>query len=174
VVRRRGSAAGRSRSAPRRRAADVKSLRDAANGFLSRFEGLVIEVEALREDLAAAQRENQHLRAELAEGVDLLRGAEAVLAGGPSPTGRRSRRGGRGEATAAPGGRRVRTTPASVTADVVRTVIRRLGRATAAEIAEEISRGGTPVSGRAIRHIARAAGAVARPGDGGAMVYTLG
>jgi multidrug resistance efflux pump len=133
----------------------------------------VVEVEALRENLATAQQENRELRAELDEGVDILRGAEAALAGSAPPAGRRPR-GGRGDAVASPGRRRARTTPASVTADVVRTVIGRLGRATAAEIAEEISRGGTPVSGRAIRHIARAAGAVARPGDGGAMVYTLG
>jgi hypothetical protein len=133
----------------------------------------VVEVEALRENLATAQRENQQLRAELDEGVGILRGAEAALAGSVPRVGQRSR-GGHRHAAVAPGRRRVRSTPASVTADVVRAVIRRLGRATAAEIAEEISRGGTPVSGRAVRHIARAAGAVARPGDGGAMVYTLG
>ena len=45
--------------------------------------------------------------------------------------------------------------------------------ATASEIAEHISRAGTPVSGRAIRHIAKVAGAVARPGDDGRMVYAL-
>jgi len=41
------------------------------------------------------------------------------------------------------------------------------------EIAEQITKAGTPVSGRAIRHIAKVAGAVARPGDGGRMVYAL-
>jgi hypothetical protein len=48
-----------------------------------------------------------------------------------------------------------------------------MGTATAGEIAEQITKAGTPVSGRAIRHIAKVAGAVARPGDGGRMVYAL-
>ena len=56
---------------------------------------------------------------------------------------------------------------------MVRAVIGRLGSATAGEIAEEITKAGTPVSGRAIRHIAKVAGAVARPGEAGRMVYTL-
>jgi hypothetical protein len=131
----------------------------------------VVEVESLRGDIATVQQENQQLRAELAEGVDLLRGAEALLAGRAASTQRPRRE--RHEEPPAPRPKRVRTTPASVTPDVVRSVIQGLGRATAAEIAEEIGRGGTPVSGRAIRHIAKAAGAVARPGDGG-MVYSLG
>lgn len=67
----------------------------------------------------------------------------------------------------------MRVSPESVTPDVVREVIGRLGTASAADIAAEISRTGTPVSGRAIRHIAKAAGAVARDGDGGRMVYSL-
>lgn len=173
MVRRRGSAARTTRSGPRRQAVNVTSLRTAANGLLSRLEDLVVEVEALRDDLASAQRENQQLRTELAEGVDLLRGAEALLAGKATSVQRQPRRG-RPEQPAASRPRRIRTTPASVTPDLVRSVIQRLGRATAAQIAEEIGREGTPVSGRAVRHIAKAAGAVARPGDEGAMVYSLG
>jgi hypothetical protein len=56
---------------------------------------------------------------------------------------------------------------------VVRAVIGKLGTATAGEIAAQISQAGTPVSGRAIRHIAKGAGAVMRPGDDGRMVYSL-
>jgi hypothetical protein len=60
-----------------------------------------------------------------------------------------------------------------VTRDVVRAVIGKLGNSTAAEIAAEISHAGAPVSGRAIRHIAKGAGAVMRRGDDGRMVYSL-
>ena len=63
-----------------------------------------------------------------------------------------------------------RATPDSVTGDVLRAVIGKLGSASAAEIAAQISRAGTPVSGRAIR---KGAGAVMRPGDDGRMVYSL-
>jgi hypothetical protein len=161
-------------------------LRNAANGFLSRFEGLVAEVEDLRDALLAAQRETQQLREELAEGVDILCGAEAILARAETRQGRPGGRGradtasgrGRGPVAASPENAprtpRVRRTPTSVTADVVRAVIGRLGNATAAEIAAEITRAGTPVSGRAVRHIAKAAGAEARAGADGRMVYTLG
>jgi hypothetical protein len=172
VVRRRGSAAGTARSGARRQAVNVTSLRNTADGLLSRLEDLVVEIESLRADIARVQQENQQLRTELSEGVDMLRGAEAILAGKTASV-QRPRRGRPEQPTATPGPRRVRTTPASVTPDVVRSVIQRLGSATAAQIAEDIGRGGTPVSGRAIRHIAKAAGAVARPGDGG-MVYSLG
>jgi hypothetical protein len=175
------------RSGQRARSNDVDVLRSAANGFLSRFENLVAEVEDLRDALLSAQQETQQLRAEVADGVDLLCGAEALLAraghgqpqargrGRAEPAGGRPREAGAASRTEAAGpAPRVRRTPTSVTGDVVRAVIGRLGDATAAEIAEEITRAGTPVSGRAIRHIAKAAGAEARAGDDGRMVYTLG
>jgi hypothetical protein len=195
----RGSAMGTARRGRPGRAVDVNTLRTAANGFLSRVDSLVAEVEGLREALMTAERDNEQLRAELAEGIQLIRGAQAALAHGATPVERQPRRRGRGEqSTGAPGaaparrragraaaasgsdaappaaGTRVRRTPASVTTDLVRAVIGRLGGATASEIAEEISTSGTEVSGRAIRHIAGAAGAVARAGADGRMVYTLG
>ena len=152
------------------------SLRSAADDFLSRFGGLVDEIVALRDALESAREENQRLRAELDEGVALFRDARDLVASAAAP----SRGRGRGRTKAAQGrGRAVRSsangrvTPAAVTADVVRAVIGRMGSATASEIAEQITRAGTPVSGRAIRHIARVAGAVARPGEDGRMVYTL-
>ena len=60
-----------------------------------------------------------------------------------------------------------------IDAHIFARVIGRMGTATAGEIAAQITRAGTPVSGRAIRHIAKVAGAVARPGEGGRMVYAL-
>jgi hypothetical protein len=174
----------------RRRAVNVDTLRSAAEGFMFRFDGLVAEVVTLREALAASQEENERLRAELAEGVELFRRAEAAISGtgiqrkrqrrstgqpvaapasGETPSGRppRSGRAKRSSST------RVRATPANVTAEVVRGVIASRGSATAAEIADEIAKEGTAVSGRAIRHIAKTAGAVARAGTDGRMVYSL-
>jgi hypothetical protein len=175
----------------RRRAVNVNTLRDAAEGFMSRFDGLVAEVVTLREALAASQEENERLRNELAEGVALFRQAEMALGGGTN--GRRMRRRGpHGQpvTTTAPrqprvkrparsvgvertSSTRVRATPATVTPEVVRSVIASRGSASAAEIAAEIGKAGTAVSGRAIRHIAKSAGAVARPGADGRMVYSL-
>lgn len=152
------------------------SLRSAADDFLSRFGGLVDEIVGLRDALESAQEENQRLRAELDEGIALFRDARDVVASAAAPSrgrgrGRTQVAKGRGRATRSSANGRV--TPAAVTADVVRAVIGRMGSATASEIAAQITRSGTPVSGRAIRHIARVAGAVARPGEDGRMVYTL-
>jgi hypothetical protein len=179
----------------RRRAVNVEAMRTAADDFLTRFGGLVDEVVSLREALAEAQEENTQLRAELEEGIDLFRDARALVARAEPARGRRGRgttpstaaparsaaprarsraaasRNGAGRAARAAGNGRA--TPASVTADVVRAVIGKLGTATAGEIAAQISQAGTPVSGRAIRHIAKGAGAVMRPGDDGRMVYSL-
>ncbi|HEY2703358.1 MAG TPA: hypothetical protein VGL20_06680 [Candidatus Dormibacteraeota bacterium] len=174
----------------RRRAAGADTLRSAADDFLSRFGGLVDEIVGLREALEQAQQENLRLRDELAEGIDLFRDARALVVRAEAPVRGRGRGGarsaaepGRGRSRAAAPARvagRTRTrpangrvTPAAVTADVVRAVIGRMGSATAGEIAQQITSAGTPVSGRAIRHIAKVAGAVARPGEGGRMVYTL-
>ena len=178
--------------ARRSRAATPDTMRRAGDDFLSRFGGLVDEVVALREELAAAQDENRRLSAELAEGIDLFREARGIVARSDSP-GRRGRGGrpaastpakstGRTRASAgraARGGRAARAsangraTPAAVTGDVVRAVIGKLGTATAGEIAAQITAAGTPVSGRAIRHIAESAGAVTRRGEDGRMLYSL-
>jgi hypothetical protein len=182
---RRTKAAG-AQAGTRTRAVNVTTLRRAADGFVSHVESLVGEVEALRAALVTAEAENRQLRAEVESGVDLFRRAEELMVGtgavpGASRRGRRRATSGadgaaepgrtraRGEGT----GSRARVSPASVTPDVVRAVIGRLGTASAAEIAAEIGKAGTPVSGRAIRHIAKAAGAVARDGEGGRMVYSL-
>jgi hypothetical protein len=173
--------------ARRPRAAKVDTLRTAADDFLSRFAGLVDEIVSLREAFEVAQAENQQLRAELAEGIDLFRSARNLVDRAEGPARGRGRRaaaapaGGRRRAALTPvraprsrrGGANGRVTPVEVTADVVRAVIGRLGTATASEIADQITRAGSPVSGRAVRHIAKVAGAVARPGEDGRMVYSL-
>jgi hypothetical protein len=199
MARVRGSATETARPGRRGRAVDVTSLRTAESGFLSRVDSLVAEVQGLREAVVTAERENQLLRAELAEGVELVRGAQAALTYNGTPGERQRGRRGRGElaapargaatgrgrsrgAGAAPvngsaprsAATRVRKTPTSVTTDLVRAVIGKLGSATASEIAQEVSATGTEVGGRAVRHIAGAAGAVAHPGADGRMVYTLG
>jgi len=174
----------------RRRAVNVETVRSAAEGFIARFDGLVAEVVTLRASLAASQEENERLRAELAEGVALFRRAERSLGGANGR--RRGQRGRREQPVVATARRqprakpsprsaavrsnssaRVRATPATVTPEVVRNVIASRGSASAAEIAAEIGKRGTAVSGRAIRHIAKTAGAVARPGADGRMVYSL-
>ena len=66
--------------ARRRRAANVQTLRTAADDFGSRFGGLLDEVVALREALVEAQEENGRLRGELAAGIDLFRDARALVA----------------------------------------------------------------------------------------------
>jgi hypothetical protein len=168
------------------------TLRTAADDFLSRFGSLVDQVVALREACARAQEENIQLRAELAEGIDLFRDARALLTRAePAKRGNgRTIAHAKAAPTRAAGARAAskigavprrpvrassngRATPASVTPDVVRAVIGKLGTATAGEIAAQISKAGAPVSGRAIRHIAKGAGAVMRPGDDGRMVYSL-
>jgi hypothetical protein len=179
----------------RRRAASGQTLRDAADDFVSRFAGLLDEVLALREALVRAEEENGRLRAELAEAIDLFRDARTLVARAePAKRGRgrgaaqsaaatsargttrTRRRPASGNGTSAgrpPTSARGRATPESVTPDVVRAVIGKLGTATAGQIAAQISQEGVPVSGRAIRHIAKGAGAVMRPGDEGRMVYSL-
>lgn len=191
-------ARGRQPTAParRRRAVNVETMRSAGDDFLSRFGILVDEVVSLREALAEAQEDNLRLRTELAEGIDLFRAAHALVVQSdppartrrsvagrakPGPTTRAARRTRtsagaartRGSARAGRTAANGRATPASVTPDVVRAVIGKLGSATAGEIAAQISRAGAPVSGRAIRHIAKGAGAVMRPGEDGRMVYSL-
>ncbi len=124
----------------------------AAQRLVGRIEGLVLEVAKLRSDNAA-------LRREVRDAVALLETAVKSAAG-------RHRRRGR-----APKGR---ATPAEVTTDVVRAVLVKLGEATAAEIAAEITSAGAPVGGRAVRFLAERAGATTRVGEDGQRRYRLG
>jgi hypothetical protein len=142
-------------------------LTQTAERMIGQIEGLVAEIAALRAD-------NDALRAELRDAVEMLQRASAALGtAGARPAGRAraarrvaapadappraAQRGRRRPASAARA--RGRATPDSVTPDVVRAAIGKLGTATAKQIADEISRAGVQVSGRAIRFLAPAAGA---------------
>ncbi|HET9050224.1 MAG TPA: hypothetical protein VFO60_00890 [Candidatus Dormibacteraeota bacterium] len=157
------SSAGVSRR--RARASTGGTLGQTADRMIAQIQELVAEIAALRED-------NEALRAELQSAVDMLERASAALAGGRAAVRGRGGRRARPAADAPEDGRRrapraaagtarsrARATPDSVTPEVVRAAIGKLGTATAREIADEISRGGVPVSGRAIRFLAPAAGA---------------
>jgi cell division septum initiation protein DivIVA len=136
-------------------------LANLAQQVVDQIDGLTAEIETLRS-------ENDALRADLSGAVTRLEQATDTLAGA-SRSGRRGRR-------AAPPAPRTRTrvTPEGVTPDVVHTVIANLGgEATAAEIAAEITRAGTPVSGRAVRFLAERAGAERVTGEDGQHRYRV-
>jgi hypothetical protein len=144
---------------------------------------MVGQIETLVEEMAALRADNQALRRELGDAVAMMERASAALGGLGVP-----RRRGRANGTAdGEGGRRAaravvgrrgkgvkgRATPPEVTADVVRAVLAKLGEATAAEVAQEITRAGVPVSGRAVRFIAERAGAQTSVGADGQRRYRL-
>ena len=137
-------------------------------------ERLVIRIEALVREVNALRAENASLRKEVREAVALLeRAGSAVSTEGGPPRGRR-----RTAQVAPPRKRRRkpakgRATPPSVTGEVVRAVLAKLGSATASEIAQEITTAGAPVSGRAVRFLAERAGARTFVGEDGQRRYRL-
>ena len=181
--------------APRSRRVNIEVMRRAADDLHWQFGSLAEEVVTLRHSLAQAEAENAELRAELAAAVTLFNDAQRLVSAGepakrgraraangttaarPLVTGRMRPRAassrGEGATRASRLARNGRATPESVTPAVVRAVIGKLGSATAGEIAAQVSTAGAPVSGRAIRHIAKGAGAVMRRGDDGQMLYSL-
>ena len=163
-----------SRRSPR--GAAEPSLLQAAQRMVGQIEALVDEMAALRED-------NEVLRRELQDAVSMMERASSAL-GGVGTGRRRARavaangeeRGRRAVGRAA--GRRAkgakgRATPPEVTTDVVRAVLAKLGEATAAQIAAEITKAGVPVSGRAVRFIAERGGARTAVGADGQRRYHL-
>jgi len=146
----------------------VSPLVHAAERLVGRIEAMVNQVSALR-------AENATLRRELREAVGMLERASAALGEAQFASA-----GGRRRAAGAPVRRRRRTkgqkgraTPPSVTTEVVRAVLAKLGSATAAQIATEITTAGAPVSGRAIRFLAERAGAQTFVGEDGQRRYRL-
>lgn len=137
----------------------------AAETLVTRIEGLVRELDSLRS-------ENATLRREVREAVALFERAGGAAK--PAGDGRRTRK------RATPPARRRRrkvakgrATPSSVTGEVVKAVLAKLGTATASEIAREITAAGAPVSGRAVRFLAERAGAQTFVGEDGQRRYRL-
>lgn len=152
-----------SRAATRGAGAGVPVLVDVAQRMVSQIEGLVAEIDSLRSA-------NQALHVEIDDAVSMLERASDALAGAPI-RGRRVRRG----VSPAPRRSRARVSPEMVTPELVGSVIGNLGgEASAAEIAAEITRSGTPVSGRSVRFLAERAGAQSVVGEGGVRRYRLG
>jgi hypothetical protein len=149
------------------------TLTQTAERMIGQIEDLVGEIVALRAD-------NEALRAELRDAVQMLQRASAALgsAGATAPARGRGRRAAASVETTrvavqrtrrrgpAASRARGRATPDSVTPEVVRAAIGKLGTATAKQIADEISRAGVQVSGRAIRFLAPAAGAHVEESNG--------
>jgi len=169
----------RTRAVTSRRAArssDDIALVQAAQRMVGQIEALVDEIAALRED-------NDVLRREVQDAVQMMERASTAL--GSVGTGRRrpravaangeerGRRAARGAGRRVKGGAKGRATPPEVTTDVVRAVLAKLGEATAAEIAAEITKAGVPVSGRAVRFIAERGGARTTVGADGQRRYQL-
>jgi hypothetical protein len=158
---------------PTRRARSLGpgTLTQTAERMIGQIEDLVAEISALRED-------NDALRSELRDAVDMLQRASTAMGSAKSGARRRGsaravtvaeapRAAQRGRRKAQVASRtRGRATPQSVTPEVVRAAIGKLGTASAKQIADEISRAGVAVSGRAIRFLAPAAGARVEVVDG--------
>ena len=144
---------------PRRRrvaAAQEAALAQVARHLHGRIAALIAEVESLRV-------ENQALQAEVSDATAMFARISDTLASAP----RRMRRDRR---SPAPSARRPRerATTEEVTPEMVGAAIARLGgKASAAEIAAEISRAGVPVSRRTVRFLAERVAAQTVDGEGG-------
>src|ERR1700694_4682686 len=127
---------------------------DEPSALLAAAERMVGQIEALVAEMSALRLDNQRLRGELRDAVTLMERAGAALGDGVLPPRRRavatSANGARrraGRPRLAGRGRRGRATPPEVTSQVIRAAIGKLGVATAAQIAAEITRSGAAVNG---------------------------
>ena len=147
----------------------------ASSPLVQAAERLAGRIGALVNEVAALRAENTALRREVREAVALLDRVGTASAGDGLRRGGRLRQSitkpqrRRRRAKAAKG----RATPPSVTGEVVRAVLAKLGSATASEIAKEITSAGAPVSGRAVRFLAERAGAQTFVGEDGQRRYRL-
>ena len=143
----------------------------AGSPLVHAAERLVSRITVLVDEVAALRLENAALRREVKQAVALL--DHAARTGASTAVGER-------RAKLAPTRRRRRAklakgraTPESVTAEVVKAVLAKFGTATAAEIAQEITKAGAPVSGRAVRFLAERAGAQTFIGEDGQRRYRI-
>ena len=154
----------------------------AAGSLLQTAERMVGQIEELVAEIAALRKDNDALRSELRDAMVMLDRASAALGGGAP--GRRRRAAGstaaaNGRAARATGRRtagrgRGRATPESVTNDVVLAAVGKVGPASAATIAAELSRvTNADVTGRAVRFLAERAGAKVSRDAEGYRVYSL-
>ena len=146
----------------------------ASSPLVQAAEKLTVRIGVLVDEVASLRAENITLRREVREAVALIERAGTASAGEGSRRGRtrqtvRKPQRRRRRAKAVKG----RATPPSVTGEVVRAVLAKLGSATASEIAKEITAAGAPVSGRAVRFLAERAGAQTFVGEDGQRRYRL-
>ena len=135
-------------------------------------ERLVERISALADEVDQLRAENAELRREVRDAIAIFdraatSGAELGRVRTASLNGRARRR------SNGSGPVRGRATPAEVTQEVVRAALAKLGEATASQIAEEITKAGAPVNGRAVRFLAEAAGAKTSRGEDGQRRYRL-
>ncbi len=152
---------------------DETALAGAPSPIVTAAEKLVVRIEGLVRDVAALRAENAALRGQVRDAVALIERAGTAASGDHASPAR-----GRKRAAAATRRRRRkvvkgRATPPSVTGEVVRAVLAKLGSATASEIAKEITSAGAPVSGRAVRFLAERAGAQTFVGEDGQRRYRI-
>jgi hypothetical protein len=141
-------------------------LAEVADRMVSQIEDLVVELMTLR-------AENDALRSEVREAVSMMERVSSSLAGRRAVPGRVARRASGGGRRSGRARTRGRATPSGVTVEVVKAALAKLGEATAAEVAAEITRAGAVVSGRAVRFIAERAGAQTSIGQDGRRRYRL-
>ena len=168
---------------PRTRSAPSMIGTEEARVLVQTAERMVDQIQSLVEEIATLRVENDTLRGELRGAVAMFERASAALDGASPRRRRREMIDTNGQSATLTGrvgrgrlGRRAkrgRATPEAVTPAVIRAAIGKLGPSTAAEIAAEISRLGSPVSGRAVRFLAERAGAQVTLGDDGQRRYQL-
>jgi hypothetical protein len=159
------------RGRPARTTTAPRTRGTTSERFVALAEQLAAEVDGLRQRIDDDEATIAGLTAEMAQGLSILEGA---VRGSARPSARLAARTAQASASNGHASRQPRVTPAHIGPDLVRETLQRLGRPlTAAELAAELSRGGQKVSGRAVRHIAKAAGAQIEVGEDGRQLYSL-
>jgi len=157
------------------------SLSSALGALTAHIQSLEEENTQLRQKMATAEADSREVR-EWLESINVKVKAAPSVAAKPTQAAR-PRRAADTEAApkavaakpaAAASGAAAKRQPVSEeTRRTVEQVIREMGRATAGQIAAEVTRLGHPMSGRAVRHIAQGVGATATVDTDGTRVYHL-